>query len=300
MLRSLAIAFFLTCLAVWPGNPLFPMESSAATRRLLSTLGALVAPIDRQQEVYLGAQLDKKVREKYPASQNVALQHYVIQIGKKIAAKTYKNYPYTYIVLEEPRVANAFASPGGFMYITTGMINLLESESQLAAVLAHETAHVMQRHVVKKLQEQQAVNTGVFLLSQVFGKELDNRLTAMGEFVLFQRFSREDEYDADVQGTQLMVRAGYNPNGMLQLLKKLNALESRGVPLSFLQSHPGSEAPNPCGGSVYSAKQLNPFRADPRHGLLSSSCSLMGYLCKLCKFPGSSTCSLCCLQLNLL
>jgi predicted Zn-dependent protease len=116
--------------------------AEARHREVLSKVGSLVTPVSQQQEVHMGAQLDGTIRERYPASENYALQEYVSSIGKKVGAVTNKNYPFTYTVLDDKRSANAYAAPGGFIYVTTGLINMLENESQLAAVLAHETAHV--------------------------------------------------------------------------------------------------------------------------------------------------------------
>ncbi len=216
--------------------------AQAVHRDVLGLVGSVFAPISQREEVLAGAQLDQKVREKYPATSNAALQNYVSSVGKKISSRTETGYPFTYTVLADTRTANAFAGPGGFIYITTGMINMLENESQLAAALAHETGHVIRRHSVRQIQEQSAANLAIGLLSQVTDRDLNNRLTQLGEYLLFQRFSRADETEADIVGTQLMVNAGYNPEGMVQLLDKLNKLDSQGIVIGFLQSHPPSAA----------------------------------------------------------
>lgn len=227
----------LVCVSV--GGVTAPAE--ARHRQFLETLGGFIAPMTPQQEVIVGSQLDRVVRERYPATTREGLQAYVSRVGKRIAVETNTSYPFTYTVLADTRTANAFSGPGGFIYITTGMLNILENESQLAAVLAHETAHVTSRHVVKQLQERRATDLALVLIGRITDVDLNNRLTRIGEFLLFQRFSREDEFEADRVGTRLMTQAGYNPQGMVQLLEKLNAMESRGVVISFLQSHPTSE-----------------------------------------------------------
>lgn len=231
------------CLAALSASIIiFSTPSHALSPEILRSLGGVLAPMSQQQEVIVGSRLDKTVRERYPASTNEGLQYYVSQVGKKIAVQTYKNYPFTFTVLEDPRTANAFASPGGFIYVTTGLLNILENESQLAAVLAHESAHVMRRHVTRQMQQQSATDLALLTLSKITSKELDPRLTKVGQYLLLQKFSRDDESEADLIGIQLMVRSGYNPQGMVQLLNKLNALESRGLVLPFLQSHPTSQA----------------------------------------------------------
>jgi beta-barrel assembly-enhancing protease len=90
------------------------------------------------------------------------------------------------------------------------------------------------------MQERQAANLAVLVLNRITDRDFSNRLTQVGEFVLFQSFSREDEHDADIVGTELMARAGYNPRGMVQMLDKLNNMESRGIIIPFLRSHPSS------------------------------------------------------------
>lgn len=230
---------FTLCLSL-----LLPTFSAQAIHReILESIGGVITPITQRQEVYVGARLDKAIREKYPPSQNIALQEYVTSIGKRVTARTVTDYPFTFTVLADTRTANAFAAPGGFIYITTGLINMMENEAQLAAVLSHESAHVIRRHTIRQLQERNAMDLAVFIISQVTDINLlDSAITQLGEFVLFQKFSREDEYEADILGVQLMADAGYNPQGLVQLLEKMNALESRGIYISFLESHPTSEA----------------------------------------------------------
>jgi beta-barrel assembly-enhancing protease len=214
----------------------------AQVQKLMEDIGQSIHPISTKQEIYAGAQLDKIVREKYVATKNEALQSYVSSVGKKIAEQTHKNYPFSYTVLEDSRTTNAFSGPGGFVYITTGMLNMLENESQLAAVLGHETAHVVKHHVIRQLQAHYAQDLGLLILNDATGVDLNSALTNVGSFLVFQKFSREDEFEADFLGTQLMIKAGYNPKGMVQVLDKLNALESRGVYIAFIQDHPASEA----------------------------------------------------------
>jgi predicted Zn-dependent protease len=218
------------------------LSVEARHRQILTTLGKAVAPISRTNEVYLGAQLDQVVREHYEATSNTALQSYVSMVGKKVTSASSSGYPFSFAVLDAPRSANAFSSPGGFIYLTTGMLAMLENEAQLAAIMAHEVAHVIRRHGVKQMQEREATNLAIAMLSRVTAVERYSKLVSLGELVLFQRFSREDEYEADNLGVRLLVRAGYNPTGMTQLLHKLSEMDSRGITLPFLDSHPSSQS----------------------------------------------------------
>jgi len=193
-----------------------------------------------QQEIKAGVEVDKQVQSQYKIANNRALQAYVERIGKKLARQTHSDYPFTYTVLDDPRTANAFSGPGGFVYITTGLINILENEAQLAAVLGHETGHVIRRHVIKHMQQRNMTSLVVTTLGELTGKNFETPWTQAGEYLLFQKFSRQDEFEADQVGVHLMTEAGYDPRGMVQLLRKFSALDSQGVVLTFLQSHPNS------------------------------------------------------------
>jgi len=226
----LRLLLTVTCLS---GFVLFPLTHA-------DDLLGITGSITPQEEIQAGVQMDRQIQEQYKISPNKALQLYVERIGHKIAYQTHLDYPFNYTVLEDPRSANAFSGPGGFIYITTGLINILETESQLAAVLAHETGHVMKRHVVKHMQQKDMTSLAVTTLSALTGKNLATPWTQAGEYLLFQKFSREDEFEADAVGTNLLVKAGYDPRGMVQLLRKLSAMEGQGVVLTFMQSHPAS------------------------------------------------------------
>jgi predicted Zn-dependent protease len=214
---------------------------SAERRNVVVSTGDWFSPISPQQEIQAGVKMDQQIREKYKPSDNQVLQDYVSTLGKRLARQTQLDYPFTYTVIDDSRSANAFTAPGGFIYVTTGLINMLENESQLAAVLAHETGHVVKRHIVKQLQQKSMTNLAISALSQLSNRNLNNSWTQVGEYLLFQKFSRSDEYDADIEGTRLMVKAGYDPIGMVQLMDKLSSLDERGVVISFLQSHPASK-----------------------------------------------------------
>lgn len=219
----------------------FLQTADAVHRKALGSLGSIVSPFTQQQEIYAGAQLDSAVREQYTPTANTALQAYVTTIGNKIAAQSTQAYPFSFTVLEDDRVANAFSGPGGFIYITTGLLNILENEAQLAAVLSHEIGHVVRRHIVQQMQQRNAADLALTILGRITDVNTRSRLARLGEYLLFQEFSRQDEYEADITGLQLMVRTGYSPQGMVQLLNKLNAMESRGIVIPFLRSHPTSQ-----------------------------------------------------------
>lgn len=208
---------------------------------LLGIMGQLVQPVSQQEEVQAGAKLDESVRKQYPVSTDAALQAYVSQVGQRLAATSKNSYPFHYTVLQDDKTVNAFAGPGGYIYITTGLLRIMDNEAQLAGVLAHETAHVTQRHIVGQLQKQTATQLGISLLDRMTQLNLNNTISRIGQTLLFQRFSRQDERQADIVGLQYMVDAGYNPQGMVQILNKLGQANPRGLSIPFLQSHPNSQ-----------------------------------------------------------
>ena len=230
------------------------------------------APSISSREIQAGVQLDRTVREKYPASGNYALQAYVASVGKKISAVSGSNYPFTFTVLDDKRTANAFSGPGGFVYVTTGLLNMLDSESQLACVLGHETGHVIRHHVIKQMQERNRTNLILAVISKI--TNLNQQLSQLGEYVLLQKFSRNDEYEADQVGMELAAAANYNPHGMVEVLNKLNALESRGVAISFLQSHPSSAARARLAEEFYCTEPPGTSGTNPGYRDVSSGNSL--------------------------
>ncbi len=199
-------------------------------------------PFTEQQTISVGAQLDAFVRQRTPASSVEALQDYVSEVGKKIAAQSPQQYPFTYTVLANTHTAEAFSGPGGFIYITTGLLNMLENESQLAAVLVHETAHVIDHDAIHQMMVEDATDLNVVLFKNGGDTTLSSALTHLGDLLLGQQFNADEEQEANLLGVQMMASAGYNPKGMVQVLDKFNALASQGVNIAFLQSHPASQA----------------------------------------------------------
>ena len=144
---------------------------------------------------------------------------------------------YRIYVISDDKLINAFAAPGGYTYITTGLILSSSNCAELAGVMGHELAHVTERHGVKKLESAMAVETaGGILFGEGAGKE--NAQVIWG-FLQNTTFSREDESEADEVGLQISKRAGYDPYGLAAFFRKLMAHEGGGP--EFLSSHPASK-----------------------------------------------------------
>lgn len=188
--------------------------------------------ISDNQEVQIGQQIDQQLRSQgmRPYGDR-SLNNYVAQVGQRIAATSKrKNIPYTFQVVNDSRI-NAFATMGGYVYVTTGLLNAADNEAQLASVMAHEIAHIEERHLVEQMR-QAAVTRGITTAAG-----LDRSVAAnIGlDLALNKPRSRKDEFEADRSGFRMLQQAGYATSAMPEFLKKL--VRSSGSP-TFLSTHP--------------------------------------------------------------
>ncbi|MCJ2543420.1 M48 family metallopeptidase [Thermostichus vulcanus] len=192
-----------------------------------------VSQLSEAQEVSLGRQIDQhlKSRGEIRLSRDPYWVSRVNRIGQRVAASSERPHlPYTFQVVEDPAI-NAFATMGGFVYITTGALQAADNDDQIAAVLAHEVAHISERHGLQQLQQAATARFG----AQLLGVN-DNNLAALALEVGIRRpQSRENEFVADEKGLWAAYRAGFDPQGMPQFLAKL---QSRGSLPDFLRTHP--------------------------------------------------------------
>ncbi len=192
-----------------------------------------VSQLNDAQEVSLGRQIDRqlKARGQIRVSSDPYWVERVNRIGQRVAAHSERpNLPYTFQVVEDPDI-NAFATMGGFVYITTGALEAADTDDQIAAVLGHEIAHISERHGLQQLQQAAAARFG----TQLLGLD-DNNLAALAlELGVRRPQSRENEFVADEKGLWAAYRAGFDPRGMVQFLAKL---QSRLSLPDFLRTHP--------------------------------------------------------------
>ncbi|MBT6583989.1 MAG: M48 family metalloprotease, partial [Gammaproteobacteria bacterium] len=192
----------------------------------LSLFLASCAPawgVSLEEEVKLGQAEHQKIISKFGIYRDQELQSYINKVGQRVAAESSRpEIEYRFTILNDDLI-NAFALPGGFIYVTRGMLLHMNSESELAAVLGHEIAHVTEKHALRRetrgkgisvLNTVLAVGTGqpgLYELGNVFG----------GAYLL--GYSREFELDADEVGAQYMAKAGYSPSAMLNTIEILKA-----------------------------------------------------------------------------
>lgn len=195
------------------------------------------------QEVALGQQMDVEVRREMGVYNDPELQRYVEAIGMKLArASERPTLPWHFAVVDEPAI-NAFALPGGYIYLTRGILPYLDNEAELAGVLGHEIGHVTARHSAQQYTKATTAGIGVTLLS-IFVPEARplQGLTETALSVLFLKYGRDDELQADRLGVEYTAATGWNPagvGGMLRTLARLDEADGsrRGVP-NWLSTHP--------------------------------------------------------------
>ncbi len=191
-------------------------------------------------EVDIGKQVATDVESTEKLLNNAEVQNYVNKIGQKIAKVCdRKDVKYKFKVLDSDEI-NAFACPGGYIYIYSGLLKIMDNEAQLAAVLGHEIGHVVARHSIQRLQIIYGYN---ILMEFALADKMSNTARQMVDAatgLILQGYGRENEYDADEYGILYEKKAGYNPEGMIQLFEKFKTLEGK-PPTYFdklLASHP--------------------------------------------------------------
>jgi predicted Zn-dependent protease len=216
-----------------------------ATLLVVSTAAAALALISVNDEIELGRQAQKQVKAEVRELSDRAVISYVQAIGRRLAARASgPKYPYTFSVANY-REINAFALPGGPVWLHRGTIAAAANEAQLAGVLAHEVAHIAERHAADQLTKSLIANGMLGLLGAVLGNDRSARTAQMAAQVLaggyMLKFSRDDEREADRVGARIMRGAGWDPREMIAFMETLRRQQGRD-PSSvevFLSSHPG-------------------------------------------------------------
>ena len=230
--------------------------------------------ISRDQEIAMGIEAAPEFEKEFDGPvNNATLQAYIREVGAKVAAVSDRDMPYEYTVLKSD-VPNAFALPGGKIYVTAGLMRRMANEQQLAAVLGHETGHVAEKHNVKGMERQM----GVIIFAEVLGSVGGSTGAAaeagakIAGSMVTMKYGRGDEHEADHVGLYYMEKAGYNPWGMVELLTillNLSEKEPGALPPMF-STHPlSSERIAETKKAIESDDKLktySPDTLDPRAG----------------------------------
>lgn len=251
------ILISLLCLSV--------TASTASAGGFFDTLQNIVNPDSKEGKIFSGAaQLLSSSKEiDYPTERNIgeslaleglqrfgnpvkneSLQQYVNLVGTAVAENSKRaTIPYQFAVLDS-QVQNAFAVPGGVIFVSRAMVAVLDDESELAAVLAHEIGHVSAKHALKSTQRAQFLaGVGTITAASVGGDKGKKFASAIGEMqtVLFDKgLDKEMEFEADLAAMETTYRTGYDPSAMIRVLEKLQRLEasSKDKSGSWFSTHP--------------------------------------------------------------
>jgi predicted Zn-dependent protease len=199
-----------------------------------------IGNVPEADEVKIGRQISGNLLGAAPLVNSPALQAYVNRVGRWVASSSERpDLKWTFGVIESSDV-NAFAAPGGYVFITHGLYRLLRDEAELGGVLAHEIAHVVKKHHLKVLQKSQAIDVGSKLLKKQMGDEkIAKTLIGSGAEILARGLDKEAEFEADRMGVVLAARAGYDPFGLPAVLQEISAASANSSSVALLfKTHP--------------------------------------------------------------
>src|ERR1700730_418902 len=195
-------------------------------------------------DVQVGKQNARMLEKRLPLCNDPKVDAYLKNLGLKLVAKMPSRgvqYPWEFHCVNSKEI-NAFALPGGFVFVNRGAIEAADNEGQLAAVMAHELSHVVLRHGTAQASKAQLMQGAAGLFGGIFGGSTGGALltqgVARGAGSLLLRYSRSDETQADVLGTQALYDTGYDPRAMTQFFEKLEAETKGKNPPQFLSDHP--------------------------------------------------------------
>ena len=201
-------------------------------------------PISDSQEIELGRSVAARVIGRYGLVRDRRKTYYLNLIGDALASRSDRpNLPYHFAILDTDDV-NAYACPGGFIFVTRGALDMVSDEAELAAVLAHEISHVTERHIIKALQKSKLMQVGSEVAAEAFREHgaLFTQMTDFATDALFKGLSKEDEYDADAKAVVYLDRLGYDYLAMDDVLRLLEQRRRMGLTKVLSQTHPSPES----------------------------------------------------------
>ena len=200
-----------------------------------------------QQDIEIGRRNAMQVEQQQRVIRDPDVQNYITTVGQRIAAKAPgEKFPYQFKVVDTKEV-NAFALPGGFLYVNRGTIEAAKNEAELVGVMAHEISHAALRHGTNQMSKQMVAEKGLNIAAAIFGSGNDSGSVLSGQLIgmlgsgalniAFLKFSRTAEKQADITGAEIMAAAGYDPRALASFFKTL--LQSGGSrPPEMLSDHP--------------------------------------------------------------
>lgn len=241
-----------------PANPANPANALKATLGgntaaanpamgdLVQMLSQSLDQIDEPREIEIGRQLAAVLLGSKPLHPDMRLQRYVNQLGRWISLQSSRpQLPWAFAVLDDPGF-NAFAAPGGYVFVTKGLIDKMGDEAELAGILAHEIIHVTGKHHLQALRAKARAGVLTQLLASQLkndlGGQISGQLLALGRDLYGSGLDQNDEFDADREGVALAARAGFDPYGLVAVLQTLRtaAPDNPLFALTF-STHPPAE-----------------------------------------------------------
>ena len=221
------------------------LRSGAVIVLLPVSVFVAACAVSTQQELEMGAQYANQINSQLPILNDATVHRAINLIGDDIARYGRRGIDYTFYVVNARQV-NAFAVPGGYIYVNRGLIERTGSFTELAGVLAHEIGHVEERHGVEQMEKMQSANLGVNLAYILLGRApggLERTALNLGAGAYFAKHSREAENEADRVAMPLMVSARIHPAGLVTMFERLMA-EQRRSPSSvetWFSTHPTTQ-----------------------------------------------------------
>ncbi len=213
----------------------------------------------KEQDIEMGKEATKEVEKEVTVVNDQQLTNYVAKLGKRLAANSQApDYPYSFTIVADDSI-NAFALPGGPIYVHSGLIKAADNEAQLAGVLSHEIGHVALRHSTHQMSKAQMVQLPLAIAAGALGSSggllgtLGQMGISLGVNSLFLKYSRDAEKDADIVGARTMASTGYDPIEMARFFEKLQSESGAGGGVSqFFSDHP-----NPGNRVAYVTEEVN-------------------------------------------
>jgi predicted Zn-dependent protease len=259
------------------------MKRIFATLMLAGTLTA--CGVSQQQEVQMGQEYSQQINAQLPIVSDPEVNRYINVLGDQIATRTSRADLDWHFYVVDSKEVNAFAVPGGYVYVNRGLIERTSRMDELAGVLGHEIGHVVRRHSIKQMEKAQGANIGVTLacvLTNICNSQVAQAGINIAGGAVFARFSRQDELEADQEAIANTVRAGINPEGIVTMFQKLIA-ERKSRPSAvagWFSTHPMEE-------DRIAATQatINTIPASQRNRLTANSSNYNSFVSRIRSLP---------------
>jgi len=212
---------------------------------LAGTAGVAACAISTQQEQELGAQYSSEINRQLPIVNDATVSRAINVLGNEIARHGQRGISYRFFVVNSNQV-NAFAVPGGYVYVNRGLIERTTDYTELAGVLAHEIGHVEERHGVEQMERMQRANLGLNVAYVLLGRSpggVESAAINLGGSAVFARYSRDAENEADDVAVPLLLGSGIHPRGLVTMFQKLIAEQNRnpGAVSQWFSTHPTTQ-----------------------------------------------------------